>query len=229
MLMRQSSAPMSTAVITRLSAYGGSSNCRRLKKDDQGPVGSFQRRRDRDHHHDHGAGDEGAAWKPCGRFGAISADLSQLHIEFRLCRHLLEQPSSHAACRRRGNGCNALGQLASVVLAIIVSLRHRVDGGKPFHRGAHRALWRGAADGRDCVFAAPAGDHPRTRAEFNLKKSDRPRLEGQAITGAIYLSDRSYPAFLVDRPGDSCDRRADLADSRPAYRKTSRHLTGPGD
>ena len=29
---------------------------------------------------------------------------------------------------------------------------------------------------------------------------------------------------VVDRPGDSCDRRADLADSGPAYRKTSCHV-----
>jgi hypothetical protein len=33
----------------------------------------------------------------------------------------------------------------------------------------------------------------------------------------------------VDRPGSSCHRCADLADSGPAYRKTSCHIvpTGP--
>ena len=31
--------------------------------DEQGTAGGVQRRRDRDHHHDHGAGDEGAAWR----------------------------------------------------------------------------------------------------------------------------------------------------------------------
>ena len=29
----------------------------------------------------------------------------------------------------------------------LVSVRHRMDGREPFHRGAHRALRRGAADG----------------------------------------------------------------------------------
>src|SRR5215472_2727280 len=85
-----------------------------LKTDEQWPVGGFQRRRDRDHHHDHGAGDEGAARRPCARLGAAGADVSQLRLEFRLCRHLLEQPPSHAACLHRGDGCNALGQSAPV-------------------------------------------------------------------------------------------------------------------
>jgi hypothetical protein len=34
-----------------------------------------------------------------------------------------------------------------------------VDGGKPFHRRAHRTLWRGAIDGRDRILSPPAGKH----------------------------------------------------------------------
>jgi uncharacterized membrane protein len=66
----------------------------------------------------------------------------------------------------------------------------------------------------------------RARKGLNLEKSDRARLEGQAITSAVYRCDRCYPPFLVDRPGDFRDRRADLADSGPAYRKASCHVTG---
>jgi len=55
----------------------------------------------------------------------------------------------------------------------LFSVRHWVDGGKPFHRGTHRALRSGAAHGGDCVFGTPAGDHPRARAGLNFKKSNR--------------------------------------------------------
>ena len=33
------------------------------REDADGTIGGFQRRRDRDHHHDHGAGDESASWR----------------------------------------------------------------------------------------------------------------------------------------------------------------------
>src|SRR5580765_5079757 len=35
-----------------------------------------------------------------------------------------------------------------LLLAIIVSVRHRMDGAEPFHRRAYCALWIGASDGR---------------------------------------------------------------------------------
>ena len=65
-----------------------------------------------------------------------------------------------------GDRRDALGQPAPVVLAVVVSVRHRLDGREPFHRRAHRALWRGAADGRDRLLPAPADDHPRARARI---------------------------------------------------------------
>ena len=60
---------------------------------------------------------------------------------------------------------------APVVLALVISVYHRVDGGKPFHRSAHRALRSGAVDGRDRVPPAPAGDHPHARADSILKQA----------------------------------------------------------
>jgi len=57
----------------------------------------------------------------------------------------------------------------------------------------------------------------RAQGQDSILKKTIGRVEGQAINGAVYHSDRCYPAFLVDRPGDVRDRGADLADSRPAY------------
>ena len=93
--------------------------------------------------------------------------VSQLYPQFRLCRHLC------AACLYRGDWFNTLGQFAPVVLALLVSVRHWVDWGKPFHRGAHRALRSGVAHGGDCVFGAPAGDYPFAGAGLTFEKSDR--------------------------------------------------------
>ena len=104
-----------------------------------------------------------------------------------------------------------------------------MDGGEPFHRGAHRALWSGAVDGGNRLLHAAADDHSRARAGLNPEESDRARLEGQAVAGAVYRSDRCEPAFVVDRAGDFRDRGADLADSGPAHRKTPCHVTGTGD
>ena len=129
-----------------------------------------------------------------------AAGVPQLRPEFRLCRHLLEQPPSHVACLHHGHGRDAVGQPAPVVLAVVVSLCHRLDGGEPFHRGAHRALRRGAADGRNRVLPAATGDHPRARAGLDPEKSGRARLEGQAVAGAVSRGDRRDPAFRRGSP-----------------------------
>ena len=52
---------------------------------------------------------------------------------------------------------------------------------------------------------------------LNFEEGDRARLERQAIAAAVCRSNRCHPAFLLDRPGGSCDRCADLADSGPAH------------
>src|SRR5258708_20905347 len=198
------------------------------REDGQRGVGGVQRRRDCDHHYDHGAGDEGAAWRPSARFGAAATSVPQLCPELPLRRYLLEQPPSHAACQHGGERRDAMGQPAPLVLAIVVSVRHGMDGRNPFHRGAHCALRRGAVDGRDRILLAPADDHPRARPGFNPEKGDRSRLEGQAVAGALPRCDRCDAAFAVDRPGGLRGCGADLADSGPAYRKraaTQRSLT----
>src|SRR5262249_43553142 len=98
------------------------------RMDEQRTAGSIQRWSDRDHHHDHGARNEGAAWWHAARLEASAAGVFQLHPQLPLCWHLLEQPSSSASRLHQGNGRSALGQSAPVVLALTVSLHHRLDG-----------------------------------------------------------------------------------------------------
>ena len=62
--------------------------------------------------------------------------------------------------------------------------------------------------------------------------STRRAIVGQGSPQREHLPYRSHhcdPMFLVDRPGGFCDRCADLADSRPAHRRTPCHVTGPSD
>ena len=96
---------------------------------------------------------------------------------------------------------HALGQPAPVVLALVISVRHRMDGREPFHRRAYRALWRGASDGRNRILPAPADDHPRARRGFTAEKSGRQRLERQAFAGAVSCCNRRDAAFAMDCPG----------------------------
>src|SRR5205823_11206435 len=106
-----------------------------------------------------------------------------------------------------------------------ISLHHWVDGRKPLHLAAHRALRSGAIDGRPRLLAPPTSNHPRARARLNLEESDWARLEGQAIADAVHHSDPCDVAIIVDRSGLFCNRCADLAGSRPAHRKTPCHVT----
>ena len=102
----------------------------------QEQAGSIQRWRDRHHHHHHGAGAEGAARRDLDGAAAVDPGVPQLCAELRLRRHLLEQPPPHAARVSQGDGADAVGQPASAVLAVAVSLRHGLDGREPFRRGA---------------------------------------------------------------------------------------------
>src|SRR6185437_4504699 len=107
---------------------------------------------------------------------------------------------------------STLGQPALAVLAVVISVHRWVDGRKPFHRNADRALWCCVADGCHCLLPPPEGDYPNTRTGLDLKESDWARLEGQTIASAIYRSDRCYSACLLDCSGDSRYSRLDLAD-----------------
>jgi uncharacterized membrane protein len=66
----------------------------------------------------------------------------------------------------------------------------------------------------------------RPRARFNSQKGSRARLEGKAIISAVRRGDPYNVTCNLDRSGDLCVGCTDLADSGPAYRKTSCHLNG---
>ena len=99
---------------------------------------SVQRRRDRDHHHDHGARAEGAARRHLDALAPLvpvflSYVLSfvYLGIYWNNHHHML-----HAV--HTGHRGDALGQPASAVLAVAGSVRHRLDGREPLRRAAVR-------------------------------------------------------------------------------------------
>jgi Endosomal/lysosomal potassium channel TMEM175 len=107
---------------------------------------------------------------------------------------------------------------------VAIPVRHRMDGGEPFHRCAYRALWGGVVDGRDRLPRASASDHSRPRTRFNSQKGSRARLERKGIISAVCRGDPCNVTCNLDRSGDLCVGCADLADSGPAYRKTPCHL-----
>ncbi len=79
--------------------------------------------------------------------------------EFRVYRHLLEQPSPlaarNSACERR----NSVGQPASSILAVAGSIRDRLDGGESFRFVAGRCVRDRAAVGGYCIFHPHKGSH----------------------------------------------------------------------
>ena len=183
----------------------------------QEPTRSLQRRRHRHHHHHHGAGAEGAAWRQPAGAGAAVAGASQLHPELRLRRHLLEQPSPHAARRRQGQRRGAVGESAPAVLAFAVSLRHRLDGREPLRAFAHRVLRPGAADGRAGLLGAAAVHHQRRLDHTGA--CHRARLEGQALAAAVRAGHHALAVVACAGAGGVCGRGADVAGAGSAHRK----------
>src|SRR6185436_12908072 len=90
--------------------------------------GSVQRRSAGDHYHDHGAGVESPPRHRSGCAQAVAAGLSELRSELHLCRHLLEQSSSHVADREESQRRHSLGELAPFVLALPLPFHYRLDG-----------------------------------------------------------------------------------------------------
>ena len=111
----------------------------------------------------------------------------ELRAELRLRRHLLEQPSPHAACGRKVIGRRPVGQPAPAVLAVALPVHHRLDGRKPFRRHAVGAVRRGAAHGRDCILGA-AADHHRLR---------RPGVGAQVAVGGDWKGKLSPSIYLL--------------------------------
>src|SRR5215472_3072322 len=213
--------PLVLACLRRTDGVRHAASLASGREDEDGTIGGFQRRRDRDHHHDHGAGNESASRRQPERLVARTTGLPQLCPEFRLCRHLLEQSPSPAACHYDGNGRDPLGEPAPVVLAVVVSVCYRLDGGESFQRTTHRTLRPCAADGRHRVLPAPAGDHPLAGIGLDFEKGGWPGLEGQALACAVYGCDCCYRACAMDLRGDFRGRCADLVHSRPANRTGS--------
>ena len=97
-----------------------------------------------------------SALRPAG------AGLSHLRPQLRVPRHLLEQPSPHAARRRPHQRQGAVGESAPAVLAVADSVRHRLDGTEPLRAHPHRRL-RHRPDVRGHCVLHP-GAHARRRA-----------------------------------------------------------------
>src|SRR5205085_1587729 len=116
-------------------------------------------RRNRRHHHDHGAGDEGAAWRehrcPC----AVDAGVPELCSEFCVPGHLLEQPPPYAACLTAGDRRHAVGEPAPPVLAIAHPLYYRVDGRESLCSSAIGSIRRSPVHGGYRLLDTPAADH----------------------------------------------------------------------
>ena len=64
------------------------------------------------------------------------AGVRQLRPQLRHCRHLLEQPSPHAAFGNAGVGRSAVEQSTSAVLVVADAVYDRMDGREPFRAAA---------------------------------------------------------------------------------------------
>ena len=127
-----------------------------------------------------------------GRPVAAAAGVPQLRAELRLCRHLLEQPPSHAACLHDGRPAAMLW--ANLHLLFWLSLFPFATGwmGENHFTALPTALY-----GVVLLMAAIAyyvlqqviirAQGPALAAE----KSGRARLEGQAVARALYRGDRT--------------------------------------
>ena len=105
------------------------------------------------------------------RAATAPARFSQLCAELRLRRHLLEQPSPHAARDQPRHRPDAVGESSFAVLAVAVSVCHGLDGREPFRRCALGRLRRRPVDGGDSLLDTAADDHQHEGAESVLKKA----------------------------------------------------------
>src|SRR6185437_9351722 len=115
-------------------------------------------------------------------------------------------------------GYRTVGEPASAVLAVAVPVHHRLDGRKLPGRAAYRGLWRGIADGGDCILDSSAHPDRGGRHRFGATAGDRFGLEGQAFAGALRDGHR---AGLLAAVGGAAAVRADgaaVVDPGPAHR-----------
>ena len=70
--------------------------------------------------------------------GGLWPGVPELRAQLRLPRHLLEQPSPHAAAHAAGHRRDPLGQPAPAVLAVALPVRDRLDEREPLRAGTRR-------------------------------------------------------------------------------------------
>ena len=193
------------------------------------PVGGIQRRRACHHHHHHGAGIEGAAKPGPRRVEAPVPGLPDLRAEFRLPRHLLEQPSSPVEGRRQGDRRDDVGESALAVLAVALPVCHRLDGRKSFHDRAHRGVRRRSAAGGHRLLRAAERHHCRPGLRLETGGGHRSRFQRQTVSRSLCRRRGGgiFPAldFLwLLRVGGIDVARSRPADRTPAGR--TQRLTG---
>ena len=89
------------------------------------------------------------AWTDARGAAPAAAGLPQLHLQLRLSRDLLEQPSPHAARDRIGSGDVLWANLHLLFWLSLVPFVTALDGREPFRLDPDGAVRRGAADGGD--------------------------------------------------------------------------------
>ncbi len=121
----------------------------------------------------------------------------------------------------------ALGQFALAVLALIVSIYHRMDGREAYHRRAHLAVRGCSTNGHDRALFAPAVDHPCAGTELDSEEGRRTRLEGQTIAGVVHRRDPGGAAFLPIAPAGLVIAALIWLIPEPAHRKPSCDISLP--
>src|ERR1051325_9130193 len=122
--------------------------------------------------------------------------------------------SPHAPHLHPGDRKDALGEPASALLAVAVSIRHRLDGGESLRCPPLRTLRRRALGGGDCVLDSPAADHARARPPVAVEGRDRQRLEGEGLAGAVCARNHFRLLLAVGSSGAVCSRGASVAGAR---------------
>jgi hypothetical protein len=158
-------------------------------RDGDEQAGGAQRRGDRSHHHDHGAGIEGAARDHFRCVEAIVHNIGQLRLEFLVRGDLLEQPPPYVAYVQKGDRRDSLGEPAFVVLVVTDTVCDRMDGGKVLGGRAFRFIWRGAVDVGDCLCDFARTNYLFAAREFAVEEGGRKRLEGESLGGDFLVRD----------------------------------------
>src|SRR5579859_533475 len=182
------------------------------------PTRSLQRRRDRDHHHDHGAGIERSARnRPC-RPETPAAGFPELRPELHLRRHLLEQSPPPAPLHQARHRWHPVGKPTPTLLALALPIHHRVGRRKPSRANTHRRLRLRAPHGRPRLLHPPTLHHGPTRTRLPPRRRRRERLERQNLAHPLF---HRHPASVREPPDlqrPLRPRRPPLANPRPPHR-----------